>query len=170
MHNISIKGIENWNRPRTIEAMNPVSVKQFIKEKLNFGFSFRDQQLPPGKGAILHSFMMATHSSLTPKENVAVFQFMEEEVQRLAQTRGFAGIFTTNTSPLTQVSFEREKTPSKSESWFLATGNRRLQVPKHVNVSSEPIRGQRWNQTFWISSRWQNSESTMEAGQLSNNF
>ncbi|ENN71671.1 hypothetical protein YQE_11595, partial [Dendroctonus ponderosae] len=45
---------------------------------------------------------MATHSSLTPKENVAVFQFMEEEVQRLAKSRGFAGIFTTNTSPLTQ--------------------------------------------------------------------
>uniref|UniRef100_A0AAR5Q839 AMP-dependent synthetase/ligase domain-containing protein n=1 Tax=Dendroctonus ponderosae TaxID=77166 RepID=A0AAR5Q839_DENPD len=81
-----------------------------IKSKLNIIFEFlesvegpiRDQQLPAGKGTILHSFMMATHSSLTPKENVAVFQFMEEEVQRLAKSRGFAGIFTTNTSPLTQ--------------------------------------------------------------------
>ncbi|KAF2902812.1 hypothetical protein ILUMI_03369 [Ignelater luminosus] len=62
----------------------------------------RDTQLPPGKGAILHSFMMGTNSTLTPKENVAVIQFMEEEVIRVARSNNFAGIFTTNTSPLTQ--------------------------------------------------------------------
>jgi hypothetical protein len=64
---------------------------------------YRDERLPAGKGKILHSFMMGTHSSLSPKENVAVMQFMEDEVLRLATERHFEGIFTTNTSPLTQV-------------------------------------------------------------------
>lgn len=70
---------------------------------INYLFFHRDQQLPLGKGQVLHSFMMATHSSLSPKENVAVMQFMEDEVLNLARGRNFAGIFTTNTSPLTQV-------------------------------------------------------------------
>jgi hypothetical protein len=64
---------------------------------------YRDERLPAGKGKILHSFMMGTHSTLSPKENVAVMQFMEDEVLRLATERHFEGIFTTNTSPLTQV-------------------------------------------------------------------
>ncbi|KAJ8964557.1 hypothetical protein NQ314_004859, partial [Rhamnusium bicolor] len=58
-----------------------------IQSKLTVIFEFlesiegpvRDTQLPPGKGTVLHSFMMATHSSLSPKENVAVMQFMEDE-------------------------------------------------------------------------------------------
>ncbi|KAF5303145.1 hypothetical protein FQR65_LT08308 [Abscondita terminalis] len=62
----------------------------------------RESHLPEGKGKILHSFMMGTNSSLTPKENVAVIQFMEEEVVRLAKNKSFAGILTTNTNPLTQ--------------------------------------------------------------------
>lgn len=66
-------------------------------------FTFRDSQLPKGKGKILHSFMMGTKSFLCPKENVAVMHFMEEQVLRLAKQRAFEGIFTTNTSPLTQV-------------------------------------------------------------------
>ncbi|XP_018568645.1 uncharacterized protein LOC108908938 [Anoplophora glabripennis] len=81
-----------------------------IKSKLTVIFEFlesiegpvRDGRLPSGKGQVLHSFMMATHSSLSPKENVAVMQFMEDEVLNLARSRNFAGIFTTNTSPLTQ--------------------------------------------------------------------
>ncbi|XP_060528886.1 beta-alanyl-bioamine nonribosomal peptide synthetase ebony isoform X2 [Cylas formicarius] len=81
-----------------------------IKSKLTVIFEFlesiegpvRDNKLPPGKGQILHSFMMATHSSLSAKENVAVMQFMEDEVLNLARSRNFSGIFTTNTSPLTQ--------------------------------------------------------------------
>ncbi|KAH0808989.1 hypothetical protein GEV33_013801 [Tenebrio molitor] len=81
-----------------------------ITSKLTVIFDFlesvegpvRDERLPAGKGKILHSFMMGTHSSLSPKENVAVMQFMEDEVLRLATERHFEGIFTTNTSPLTQ--------------------------------------------------------------------
>ncbi|KAK5644614.1 hypothetical protein RI129_005914 [Pyrocoelia pectoralis] len=64
--------------------------------------SVRDTELPAGKGKILHSFMMATNSTLTPKENVAVIQFMEKEVIRVARCSSFEGIFTTNTNPLTQ--------------------------------------------------------------------
>lgn len=88
-----------------------------VHSKLSVIFEFlesvegpvRDTQLPPGKGAILHSFMMGTNSTLTPKENVAVIQFMEEEVIRVARSNNFAGIFTTNTSPLTQVSERQNK-------------------------------------------------------------
>jgi len=63
----------------------------------------REKQLPQGKGKVLHSFMMATNPSLNYQQNVEVMDFMEDEVLRLAQSKGFAGIFTTNTSPLTQV-------------------------------------------------------------------
>ncbi|KAG5894177.1 hypothetical protein JTB14_001871 [Gonioctena quinquepunctata] len=62
----------------------------------------RDSQLSPEKGENLHSFMMATHASLSPKENVAVLQFVEGEVLKLAKRRNFKGVFTTNTNPLTQ--------------------------------------------------------------------
>lgn len=47
--------------------------------------------------------MMGTHAELDGKENVAVMQFMETESLKLAKKKQFAGIFTTNTSPLTQV-------------------------------------------------------------------
>lgn len=47
--------------------------------------------------------MMATASKLTAQQNISVMQFMEAEVLRTATSRGFKGILTTNTSPLTQV-------------------------------------------------------------------
>jgi hypothetical protein len=50
--------------------------------------------------------MMATHPSLNYQQNVEVIQFMEAEVLNMAESKGFAGIFTTNTSPLTQVCVE----------------------------------------------------------------
>jgi hypothetical protein len=48
--------------------------------------------------------MMGTHSELTAQENVNVMNFMESEVLTLAKSKRFAGIFTTNTNALTQVS------------------------------------------------------------------
>ncbi|CRK94770.1 CLUMA_CG008264, isoform A [Clunio marinus] len=62
----------------------------------------RDNQLPEGLNQILHSFMMTTSADLNAKENIAVMHFMESEVLKLAKKKKFAGIFTTNTSPLTQ--------------------------------------------------------------------
>lgn len=47
--------------------------------------------------------MMGTEPALSAADNVDVIRFMEEEVLRLARKRSFEGIFTTNTSPLTQV-------------------------------------------------------------------
>nr|XP_049705072.1 zwittermicin A synthase ZmaJ [Helicoverpa armigera] len=64
--------------------------------------SVRDTMLPPGKGTILHSFMMATAESLTPRENVAAIRALENATMTLAKETGFRGVFTTNTSPLTQ--------------------------------------------------------------------
>ncbi|XP_046418625.1 plipastatin synthase subunit B [Neodiprion fabricii] len=81
-----------------------------IHSKLTVIFEFleylegpiREGQLPKGKGQILHCFMMGTNSSLTSAENIALMREMEEHVLRVARQKGFAGIFTTNTSPLTQ--------------------------------------------------------------------
>lgn len=64
----------------------------------------RDNQLPAGKRKIFHSFMMGTHSSLSAQENVSVMHYMEEQVIRVAKENNYAGILTTNTNPLTQVS------------------------------------------------------------------
>lgn len=46
--------------------------------------------------------MMATSADLNATENIACMHFMEKEVLSLAKRKGFAGILTTNTSPLTQ--------------------------------------------------------------------
>lgn len=78
--------------------------------RLNIIFEFlehlegpiRDNRLPKGKRKILHTFMMGTDKTLTAAENVSAIQFMEEEALKLGRSRGFVGLFTTNTSPLTQ--------------------------------------------------------------------
>ncbi|KAK0091639.1 hypothetical protein PV326_002925 [Microctonus aethiopoides] len=81
-----------------------------VTSKLSLVFEFleylegpiRNNKLPRGKGKILHCYMMATNQDLTPAENVIIMNKMEEEIINLAKKRGFIGIFTTNTSPLTQ--------------------------------------------------------------------
>ncbi|XP_058061317.1 beta-alanyl-bioamine nonribosomal peptide synthetase ebony [Anopheles bellator] len=62
----------------------------------------RDTKLPTGTNQILHSFMMGTCAELSAQENIEAMHFMESEVLELAHRRHFAGIFTTNTNPLTQ--------------------------------------------------------------------
>ncbi|XP_041985259.1 linear gramicidin synthase subunit C [Aricia agestis] len=64
--------------------------------------SVRDTMLPEGKGTILHSFMMATSASLSPQENVLAIRALELATEQAARERRFLGVFTTNTSPLTQ--------------------------------------------------------------------
>ncbi|CAG9138066.1 unnamed protein product [Plutella xylostella] len=64
--------------------------------------SVRDTMLPEGKGTILHSFMMATASNLNARDNVAAIRALEHATMRIARDRRFTGVFTTNTSPLTQ--------------------------------------------------------------------
>ncbi|XP_050436014.1 uncharacterized protein LOC126842859 isoform X2 [Adelges cooleyi] len=62
----------------------------------------RENRLPKGKGRILHSFMMGTDASLDAATNVEIITFMEQENLRVGKAKGFDGIFTTNTNPLTQ--------------------------------------------------------------------
>ena len=56
------------------------------------------------KRNVLQNFLVATDSSLSAAENVALVQFVEKETIKLAKSRGFKSIFTSNSSPLTQVS------------------------------------------------------------------
>ncbi|GJQ71327.1 hypothetical protein Trydic_g11061 [Trypoxylus dichotomus] len=81
-----------------------------ISPQLNIVFDFlenierpvRDNVLLHGKEKILRAFLVCTRSTLAPAENVAIVNFLESNVLKLAKERKFAGIFTINTSPLTQ--------------------------------------------------------------------
>ena len=64
----------------------------------------RDERLPEGKNKVFHTFMMATSEALGPAENIILMKFMEKKCQEIAKRNSFIGLFTTNSSPLTQVS------------------------------------------------------------------
>jgi len=82
-----------------------------LKSKLMIIFDFleyvegpiRENKLPRGKGQIIHTSMMGTNTDLNSAENVLVIRQMEEHCFQLAKQNKYAGIFTTNTNPLTQV-------------------------------------------------------------------
>ncbi|XP_076246667.1 nonribosomal peptide synthetase ebony isoform X3 [Calliopsis andreniformis] len=88
-----------WDEPELI-----------LDSKLTIVFDFlefleapiRERKLPKGKGQIIHNFMMSTSSDLNAAENVIMMKAMEEYCLQLARRKEYAGIFTTNTSPLTQ--------------------------------------------------------------------
>lgn len=92
------------------DARNEPDVE--IETKLHVVFEFlefvegpiRESKLPPGLGQIFHVSMMTTSQDLGPSENVTIMREMEYHCLEVAKRKGFAGIFTTNTSPLTQVS------------------------------------------------------------------
>lgn len=48
--------------------------------------------------------MLGTAQDKTSQENIEITEYMEEKVLELAREKSFLGIFTTNSSPLTQVS------------------------------------------------------------------
>lgn len=81
-----------------------------IESKLSIIFEFLEhvespilrEKLPPGIGAVFHTFMMATHEKLDAAENVVLMRLMEKHCLKIAKERKFKGILTTNTSPLTQ--------------------------------------------------------------------
>lgn len=62
----------------------------------------RQNQLKPSIGQVLHAFMMGTAENLNARNNIGVMYFMESEILKLATNKGFKGILTTNTNPLTQ--------------------------------------------------------------------
>lgn len=50
----------------------------------------------------MHSFLFGTDESLNCKDNIGVTAFTENENIKLAKSKGFKGIFATNTNPLIQ--------------------------------------------------------------------
>lgn len=64
----------------------------------------REKHFEKRKKFAIHSFMMATDVSCSAAENVFLIRKMEQETLKLAKTRGFAAVFTTNTNELTRVS------------------------------------------------------------------
>lgn len=89
-----------WDEPELILSSKLMIIFDFLEylEK-----PIRENKLPKGKGKIIHNSMMSTCSDLNFAENVLVMGQMEEYCLQLAQQKGYVGIFTTNTSPLTQV-------------------------------------------------------------------
>ncbi|XP_067141477.1 beta-alanyl-bioamine nonribosomal peptide synthetase ebony isoform X1 [Centruroides vittatus] len=51
----------------------------------------------------MHNIMLATALSLSPAENVQVVIYMEKQLLTFARSRGFHGVFTINSSKITQV-------------------------------------------------------------------
>lgn len=88
-----------YDEPEPELTNNLVIVFEFLEyvEK-----PIREEKLPTGKNQVLHSFMMGTCPDLNAQENIEAMHFMESEVLKIATARKFAGILTTNTSPLTQ--------------------------------------------------------------------
>ncbi|KAK9501269.1 hypothetical protein O3M35_012011 [Rhynocoris fuscipes] len=60
----------------------------------------KENVIPEGKR--LHSFMLGTDKTLTAQENIEVTQLLEVKLIEYAKKRGYIGILSTNTSPLTQ--------------------------------------------------------------------
>lgn len=79
-----------------------------IDSQLRYVFQFLEYLEAPvmetmvPEGKILHSFMLGTDQKLTPQENIEATEVMEREIEGIGRSRSFLGIFTTNTSPLTQ--------------------------------------------------------------------
>lgn len=102
---------ENGKSVGTALNLDMAKEEEFeVNSKLSLVFEYleyleapiKEKYLPKEEGKIVHSFMMGTSLDLDTKENVLVMQAMEEENIRLAKAKGFEGIVTTNTSPLTQ--------------------------------------------------------------------
>ncbi|XP_034952288.1 dimodular nonribosomal peptide synthase isoform X2 [Chelonus insularis] len=88
-----------WDEPECTVTSKLAIVFEFLEFLEG---PIRENKLPRGKGKVYHCYMMATNENLTPAENVIIMNKMEEECLNLARSKGFVGIFTTNTSPLTQ--------------------------------------------------------------------
>jgi len=91
-------------KKQTRDSLNtndvPMSVVEFldaIEEPL------KDQHLPNETGKFIYTSLLGTAADLSTAENVQVAIFMEQENIRVAEQKGFLGIFTTNANRLTQL-------------------------------------------------------------------
>lgn len=89
-----------WDEPELILQSKLMIVFDFLEYLEG---PIREHKLPKGKGKIIHNSMMATSSALNCTGNILVMRQMEEYCLKLAKRKQYTGIFTTNTSPLTQV-------------------------------------------------------------------
>lgn len=89
-----------WDEPELILTSKLMIIFDFLEYLEG---PIREYKLPKNKGQIIHNSMMATSTDLNPGENVLVIRQMEDYCLQLAKQKGYTGIFTTNTSPLTQV-------------------------------------------------------------------
>ncbi|XP_014483038.1 PREDICTED: mycosubtilin synthase subunit C [Dinoponera quadriceps] len=88
-----------WDEPEVVLSSKLMIVFDFLEY---LEAPIREYKLPKGKDQIIHNFMMTTSTELNAAENVLAMRQMEEHCLEFAKQKKFAGIFTTNTSPLTQ--------------------------------------------------------------------
>ncbi|XP_018371553.1 PREDICTED: mycosubtilin synthase subunit C-like [Trachymyrmex cornetzi] len=90
-----------WNQPveQVVKSKALITVIDFLKY---LGEPIIKYKLPKDKGHILYANFMGTNSDLNPAENVFAIKYMEEYCLQFAKQKEYAGIFTINTSPLTQ--------------------------------------------------------------------
>lgn len=83
-----------------VKSKNPVKVafefQSAVKEP------FVKERLRPTPGQVFYGMLMGTNEKMSTQEIISVMSFMETEVLILAAEKGFHGVFTTNTNPLTQ--------------------------------------------------------------------
>lgn len=89
-----------WDEPELVLSSKLMVIFDFLEYLEG---PIRECKLPKGKGQVMHNSMMTTSNELNAAENVLVMRQMEEHCLELAKQKKYAGIFTTNTSPLTQV-------------------------------------------------------------------
>lgn len=89
-----------WDEPEVIIDSKLTIIFDFLE---HLEAPIRERKLPKGKGQIIHNFMTSTSSDMNPAQNVIIMKEIEEYCLHLARRKEYAGIFTTNTSPLTQV-------------------------------------------------------------------
>ena len=95
-----------WNRSQRRQycSMWNVFVLYSYIIKITRISNYRESLVDGKKGQVLQNFLVATDGILlSPAENVALVQCVERETLSLAKRNGFQSIFTSNSSPLTQV-------------------------------------------------------------------
>ena len=60
---------------------------------------------PKEKGKVMHNFMAGVKLDTPPGETIELFFYMEDQLMKIAKAKGYIGVFTSNTNPLTQVNY-----------------------------------------------------------------
>lgn len=60
-------------------------------------------KFPKENGKVIHNFMAGVKLGTPPGETIELFFYMEDQLMKIAKAKGFIGVFSSNTNPLTQV-------------------------------------------------------------------